>query len=241
MNKLCNKVLEKIKEEKIKPKPKWHFLLKDYFVWLVFSVSVIFGGLAFCVTLAVLLDSDWDIYRQLGQNFWGNVLLSLPYLWIVLMFLFLGFAFYNYKHTKKGYRCQTCLIFGSSVAASVILGLFLHFYLDFGGKIDKYFSQKIPLYENFGCYCYRKKILWTQPEKGFLGGKIIQIKRENSFNLEDFQGVVWEIEKSEPMLIRRPVLLIENEEVKLIGEKKGERIFRAREARPWSKNKKWNR
>ncbi len=208
-------------------------MLKNYFVWLAFVVSVIVGALAFCVVLSVFFESDWDIYRYLGLSPVKYVLLSFPYVWIVLLFLFLGLAFYNYKHTKKGYRCRTCVFFGLSVVASLVLGSFFHFYLGLGEKMDRYFSQKVPVYERAGCHCCRKKALWSQPEKGLLGGRIIEIRQGEGFDLEDFKGLVWQVEKDEQTFVRKPVLIIENEEVKLLGEEKAEKHFWAREIRPW--------
>jgi len=232
MSKFCDKVLCKIKEEKIEPKPKWHFLLKDYFVWLAFAVSLIVGALAFCVALSIILDNDWDIYRYLSLSPAKHILLSLPYIWIFAILLFLGLALYNYKHTKSGYRSGTFVVLGLSVVGSVVLGSVFHS-LGMGRKIDRIFSQNIPLYQNVHCCCNRKDI-WTQPEKGLLGGRILNIRKEDEFDIEDFGGIIWQIEKNNETLIRGPVLIIENEEVKLIGEKRTEKRFRAREIRPWA-------
>ena len=41
MDNLGDKVLRKIKEEHIAPKPRWQFLLKDYFIWFLFFHYVI--------------------------------------------------------------------------------------------------------------------------------------------------------------------------------------------------------
>jgi len=232
MKKLCDKVLEKIRKEKIEPKPRWHFLLKDYFVWLAFAVSAFVGALAFCVTLSIVVDNDWDIYRYLSMSPAKHILLSLPYLWIVVILLFLGLAFYNYKHTKGGYRHGTFVVLALSIAGSVVLGLVFHS-LGMGRKIDRIFSQNLPFYQNVHCCCNRKDI-WSQPEKGLLGGRILNVRLENGFDIEDFGGIIWQVEKNNETLIRGPVLIIENEEVKLIGEKRDERRFRAREIRPWS-------
>ena len=61
----------------------------------------------------------------------------------------------------------------------------------------------------------------------------MNISEKDKFDIEDFGGIVWQIEKNNGTLIRGPVLIIENEEVKIIGERKAERRFWAREIRPW--------
>jgi len=231
MKKLCDRVLDKIKDEKIEPKPRWHFLLKDYFIWLAFAVSMIVGALAFCVTLSITADNDWDIYRYLGLSPAKHILLSLPYVWIISILLFLGLALYNYKHTRSGYRHGTFVVLGLSVIGSVVLGSVFHS-LGMGRKIDQMFAQNIPLYQNLHCCCNRKDI-WTQPQKGLLGGKIMDFSGPDHFQVEDFVGKSWEIEGQNIFwrgsLVPRKGILI-----KMVGEKRKNNFFWAREVRPWS-------
>lgn len=231
MKKFCDKVLEKIKEEKITPKPRWQFLLKDYFVWLAFAVSVIVGGLAFCVALSITINNDWDIYHYLSLSPAKHILLSIPYIWIILIFLFLGLSFYNYKHTKGGYRHGAFVVLGLSVVGSVILGLVFNS-LGMGRKIDRMFAENIPLYQNIHCCCNRKDI-WSQPEKGLLAGEVRKIANDDEFELKDFTGLVWQVEKDEKIIMPVNFVIVIGRKVKLIGEKRAEKLFWAREIRPW--------
>jgi hypothetical protein len=232
MGTISDKVLNKIREEKITPAPKWKFLLKDSIVWIAFLGSVLVGGLAFCVVLTVAIDNDWDIYRQAGHGFFEYILLSLPYFWILLLVAFVGIAFYNFKHTKNGYRCRTFLIFASSIAGSAALGLAFHYYFGLGEKIDGAFFRSVPLYENIGCQCCRKKALWSQPQKGLLGGKIQELESVDKFLLEDFSGGPWRVE-GENVVWRGNLVPQTGILIKIIGNKEDEYFFRAREIRPW--------
>jgi hypothetical protein len=236
MGKLCDKVLHKIKEEKISPKPRWHFLLRDCFLWLAFAVSVIVGSLAFCVIFTITLNNDWDIYDRLGRTFFQHVIFSLPYLWIILVILFLGLAFYNYKHTKEGYRYEAFTILGLSVIASIVLGA-LFSASGAGERIDLYLVRNFPGYEKLSC-CRNRQDIWLQPEKGLLAGEIMEIEDESDFTLEDFNGFVWQVEKEPDFVRRGPVLEREGEEVKLLGEREDEFIFHAHEMRRWNGNGK---
>ena len=231
MGELEKKILEKIKEEKIVPKPRWQFLLKDYSIWSAFLVSVVVGGLAFCVALSITVDNDWDIYRYLSISPVKHMLLSLPYLWIVLLFLFLALAFYNYKHTKIGYRHSVFIVLGLSIAGSILLGYVFHS-AGIGRKIDRIFARNVPLYQEMEC-CSNRKDIWSQPDKGLLGGRILNVRFEDGFDLEDFQGIVWQVEKNGQVLIREPFLVRVGEGVKLIGEERAQQHFWAREIRHW--------
>lgn len=231
MNKLCDKVLCKIKEEKIEPKPRWFFLARNYFIWTAFLVSVIVGSLAFCVVLAIGFNNDWDIYRHLGRTFFQHVILSLPYLWIVFLLLFLWLAYFNYKHTRKGYQYHTYTVLGLSVISSIVLGS-IFFASGMGTRIDRFLDQSIPNFRIVNC-CQTHEKDWDQPEKGLLGGTIKGVVGRNDFQLEDFSGLIWLVRENEGTVEFEPVKIMKGEEVKIIGKKDGENIFWAEEIRPW--------
>jgi len=229
--KLCDKVLCEIKEGKIKPKPRWQFLLEDYFIWLFFLISLFLGALAFCATLHILFSNDWDLYLYLHTTLAGHIFASIPYVWLALLALFIGVAQYNFKHTKSGYRRETYVIIGLSVAGSLILGAFLHT-LGAGEKIENAFAANVPHYEKFS-FSNERKDIWSRPEIGLLGGKIIFVIDENNFELKDFDGRGWRVEENKETVERGPFEIKAGEMVKIIGLKKKDFVFWAREIRPW--------
>lgn len=231
MKKFCDKVLDKIKEEKITPKPRWHFLLKDCFVWMCFFAAVIVGGLAFCVMLHVFSTNDWDIYVNLQRSWMAHFLISLPYIWMVGLILFVGLACYNYRHTKRGYRTETFWVVLLSVIGSLILGTLIHF-TNLGERIENALFEKVPISEEMSC-CGHRKDVWSQPEKGLLGGRVLKIISAGIFDLEDFSGALWEVEKNEKTIIREPAVILEGEEIKIIGKIREGKIFKAVDIRPW--------
>ncbi|MFA5871486.1 MAG: hypothetical protein WC858_02075 [Parcubacteria group bacterium] len=231
MSELGKKVLEKIKEEKIAPKPRWRFLLKDYFVWLLFLISLIIGAVAFCVSLHILFENDWDLYQYLHRSLAGHILISIPYIWIILLILFISVAYYNFKHTKEGYRHEAYVILGLSVIGSIILGTFLNT-LGAGQEVEDVVASSIPIYESLTC-CHNRTDIWDQPGNGLLGGKIIKIVDPKVFELKDFHGVLWQVREDDDTLEYEPIRIVPGEEIKVIGEKEQENVFWAREIRPW--------
>ena len=234
MENLGDKVLRKIKEGHIAPKPRWQFLLKDYFIWFVFLVSLLLGSLAFCVALYLLSTNDWDLYQYLHTTLIGHILISIPYLWIGILAVFVLVAHYNFKHTKSGYRRETYFVVGLSVVGSIVLGTFLHT-LGAGEKIEDTIAASVPYYEKLTC-CGNRKDIWDQPASGLLGGTIMVVLDENNFELKDFSGTDWRIQEDDDTLEYEPLAIKAGEEVKIIGEKKQDFVFWAREIRPW-KNK----
>jgi hypothetical protein len=234
MDNLGDKVLRKIKEECICPKPRWQFLLKDYFIWFLFLISLFLGSLAFCVALYVLSTNDWDLYQYLHTTLVGHILISIPYIWILFLALFISIAYYNFKYTKSGYRRETYFVVGLSVVGSLFLGAFLYT-LGAGEKIEDFVATSVPAYEKIAC-CSNRKDIWDQPASGLLAGEIVSVMDERNFELKDFSGSAWKIQEDDDTLEYDPLRIQPGEEVKIIGEKRQEFVFWAREVRPW-KNK----
>ncbi|HLM83772.1 MAG TPA: hypothetical protein VK254_00985, partial [Candidatus Bathyarchaeia archaeon] len=173
MENLSDKVLKKIKAEHIAPKPRWQFLLKNYFIWMLFLVSLLLGALAFCVMIYVVFTNDWDLYKYLNTSLAGNIFISIPYLWIGFLVLFVWIAYYNFKYTKSGYRRETYFVVGLSIIGSLFLGAFLHT-LGAGEKIEDFVAISVPGYKKIAC-CSNRKDIWVQPASGLLAGEIVGI------------------------------------------------------------------
>ena len=231
MANITEKILEKIKEEKIIPKPRWQFLLKNYVLWTAFGASIVVGSLSFAVILNTAFENDWDIYRYLDKNPVIFIFISLPYFWIIFLALILAADYYEYKHTKSGYRYRGYLIVLGSIFISFILGLgFLR--LGMGNGIDEFLARNIPYYSGT---LKHKKETWSHPEKGLLAGRIKRIIDDRDFNLEDFRGEIWEVREGNIVWHEEPKL---EEEVKLIGDKTDNCcVFFAKEIRSWAGKK----
>jgi hypothetical protein len=225
---ISDKIIEKIKVEKITPKPKWRCRLKNYVLWSAFGASIMVGSLSFAVILHTTYENDWDIYRYLDKSFLNYIFISLPYFWIILLSFILAADYYEYKHTKSGYRYRGYLIVLGSVIISFILGAG-SFYVGMGKMIDEALSEQIPYYH--GVIQYKKEI-WSRPEQGLLAGRVKRIIDEKDFNIEDFQGGIWEVRGNNIIWHKLPKI---EEEIKLIGEKSnGCCVFVVKEARSWA-------
>jgi hypothetical protein len=104
--------------------------------------------------------------------------------------------------------------------------------LGVGEKIENIVSESVPIYEKIAC-CAEREDIWDQPDVGLLGGRITNISDQNSFDLRDFDGMVWSVQEDEETIEYEPLKIVAGEQVKIIGEKRGENIFWAREIRPW--------
>ena len=228
MGNLADKIVSKIKSEEIKPKSKWIFLLKDYFIWSIFGFSIIIGGLALVVILFIFTTSDWDMYRYLEGGFGMHFLTILPRLWIGTLILFLLVAYYNYRHTKSGYRYKAYLVVLASIIMSVAIGTGL-FFMGLGSKIEQSFANNLPYYCG---YMQHRMEMWNQPEKGLLAGEIVKIKKDDILEVKDFNNNIWQIDVSDT-LWRGGGIVRTGKQIKIIGIKKTDDEFIAQEIRPW--------
>jgi hypothetical protein len=233
MGKICDKVLCKIKEEKIEPKPRWQFLVKEYLKWSIFAVSVFLGGFAVSFILHRILEHDPDMHLYLHTGAIQYFLVSFPYIWLLIVAILLILVYFNYRHTKNGYCCRTIWVVAGGIAGSVLIGTFLYA-RKVERPIDNFLGSRVPFYENLFC-CHHRRDFWIQPEKGLLGGEIIDLRSKESFSLKDFDGIFWDIENEDGQEIfwRDIPIPQKNIEVKIFGEKKSSHVFGAKEVRPW--------
>ncbi len=217
-----NKLLAKIKEDKINPKPRWQFLLKDYVVWLVGLVALLIGAAAISVMIYLFKYNDWEIYDQTKKSFLEFFILTLPYFWFVFLGLFVFIVYYNLKHTKSGYRYSAILLGGASILLSIILGS-IFYVAGLGEKFDNILGSGAPYYD---CVINRHINFWAQPTEGRLSGLVTSLREGEKFILVDRGQEEWLVstENSEPY---SGATIILGQPIRLIGEEIGDHLFRA--------------
>jgi len=218
---LSQKVLEEIREEKIRPKPRWQFLLKDGLVWLIFSSSIIIGALATAVIIFNIQFSDWEVYEKAYPGpveFWLDV---IPFLWLIVFTIFVFVSLYYFKHTKNGYKYGMIGIVLLSLVSSLILGG-LAYGMGLGEKIEFALTNSVPYYPGV---MQRRVKMWIKPNEGLLAGKILKIDGKN-FKLIDLQDKEWQVLGEKAKL--PPVFIIQEDDVvRMIGRVVDENIFEA--------------
>lgn len=218
LEKLQQQILEKIKNESLSPKPRWHFLLKERLVWTLGVLALLVGAAAVSVMLYLAKSNEWFALAEGDRSFAAWLLLSLPYFWIVFLSLFLWLLSYNLKHTRSGYRYPAILIALAAILASVILGG-VFFALGLGAKIDDILGRQAPLYDRV----FNPHIdLWSQPEEGRLLGLVVALTDEEHFLLADRNRGEWQVVNNDD-----DDLVIIGQPIRVVGRISGEREFTA--------------
>lgn len=223
---LANQILNKIKKREIKPKPRWEFLLKDSVIWLLVIFALIIGSFATSVIIYMFDNNQWDLYKEITDSFFAFVFVTLPYFWLIILGIFVYFIYYNFRHTKGGYKYRAYSVIITSIFISIVLG-FIFYNMGLAHAIDRVFEQKAPLYRQV---INNRKIIFTKPERGILPGRVIKIISPEEFKLIDLHSREWQIIKHE-MIIGLPVK--EGQSLILLGEKVTDDIFIAENIRPF--------
>jgi hypothetical protein len=224
MTELTKKTLSKIKKEGIRFIPKWHFLAKEWFMWLTFFISVLVGGVAGSIIIYRVLNNEWELAPYLADSFTGFVLITLPYFWIALLIAFILLADYQFKQTKEGYKYQFVWILALNLVLSLGLGVILY-KGNFSEKIEAAFENYLPYYGQLAPPRHR---LWMNPDRGLLMGRILEMGSGSAL-LEDLDGRNWEVEIGPDFAFENKV----GEIIRLMGERHAENLFKMRKLNPW--------
>ncbi|MFA5108998.1 MAG: hypothetical protein WC458_00405 [Patescibacteria group bacterium] len=226
INDFDQKLVAKIKEAGIAPKPRWHFLLKKYVVWISGALALAFGAASVSVMIYLLKFSGWEIREQTHKSLGEFFLLTLPYFWLIFLGLFIFILYYNLKHVKNSYRYPVWFIAVGAVLASVILGSFL-FLAGWGEKIDNVLGERAPLYDKV---INRQMDFWFNPAEGRLVGLVIAQENNGIFYILDSHGDDWRVlTKMKNFPLDRPEV---GQPVNLIGRVLEGKEFEAEIVRP---------
>ncbi len=189
------KILQKIKEGHIKPKPKWEFLLKSYIIWLFFGLSIVVGSLSFSIMFFLFKNTNWQYYID-TEGILRKILIGLPYFWLLILILFIITAFYNFKHTTNGHKYSPLLIVLISMILSAAVGSII--YAGGGaGKLEDLFYRKMPLYQKI--MGFQGRMLFA-PKRGRMLGIVIEVSDKETI-IKDFRGNIWSIPTSTCQLV----------------------------------------
>lgn len=220
---LTEKVLEQIKSEKLEPKSKWSFLLKEYVLWLVFGLVTLIGGVAVSVIIFLMKN---EVLPNLKPA--KGLVFIFPYFWILLLVVFLFLAYLNVKFTRKGYKYNPYLIIVVSILVSIVLGLGL-FLVKGAEKVERGFYQHVPVYQKM---MKMRGKQWLENQDGRLAGEVVSELKNDLFILKSFHDGEWQVEtkKLSPKELQQVKL---QKRLKVLGQRLEGKRFLADKIQPW--------
>ena len=219
----AQKIVDKIRKEKIVPESRILLNWKSYLFWLIWLFTLVLGALFVSFVILNLLDIHPDVLHQLGL---GKIFFiffkTAPYLWIILVILTMVSGFLAIRRTRRGYRYNIIFITSVGVLVISIFGVIIHVAKINRHLGDRMFSENRSMTRNMA---FPIEGRWQSPEDGMLGGEVIDVD-EKIFNLRGFNDEIWEVYYSNNTEFK----IKEIEKgimVAVIGEKMGKNKFRA--------------
>jgi hypothetical protein len=240
MSRLSSKITEQIKKEDIPQRSRLYFITKNFFFYLQFTLAVVLGAAAFAVVLYGFLELDRELLTRAGNGAFRSMMTMLPITWLISFILFFVLAFYTLRHTKKGYRIPLLGFVIGNFILSILLGT--TFYFTIGAQaIENALTKPLPFYKQLD---QRKKEMWSNPERGFLAGSVVEITNDaRLIILTDFEETTWQVDYSEAAFIhpRVQASLEENEiinkRIKVSGKMEENKRFKANTVLPWQRGR----
>jgi len=225
-NNIIKDTIDKIKKEHLAPKPKWQFVLTEVLYWIFFGVSVLLGGVAVSFIMFVSKFDLHPMIRQLkGIREW---MIYIPFLWIVLLFLFVVASIYYWKKTEKGYKFNVSLVIIAVMILSLVLGITLY-----TTKLTSRMDKQIYNLPGFNQMAKEKGKYYIESQgENWLGGQVIEGLKDKRFYIEDFNSGRVEVSISNlPKDHLRHVIV--GDRLKMMGERIDKEHFEADKVWPW--------
>ena len=222
-----DKLIERIKSNNIKPKPKWYFSAKNTLVWTLYFIFILIGAISFSIILFAIQQTDFELLSHIGHSKLEALLSILPYIWLISLLGFIAGSIYSIYHSKRGYKFAFTKITAFSVGLSMILGTI--FFISGGASwFEEAFALRVGFYESIQ---KKKEKIWQNPAKGNIAGKITNVE-DDKIEVLDLDNHKWTI-SLDGVFIPRAVFLEKGEKIKITGKKISDTEFKAEGIYPW--------
>jgi heme/copper-type cytochrome/quinol oxidase subunit 2 len=183
------------------------------------------AGAALSVMVYFFQYNDFGMRGQINKSLLEMVVLTMPYLWLIFLSIFVFIIYYNLKHTKTGYRYPIGLVIIVAISASIFLGG-LFALAGWGEKMDEMLATNTPFY---GRAMNPHLDFWSNPEDGRLVGMINSTTSDGNLNIIDKDSQEWMIEIADAE-IEMPIII--NKPIRILGTKKSNNVFKAQAVFP---------
>lgn len=221
------RILKDIREGKLRPKPKWVFLAREWSLWSILALALGASASALSAVFFLLIKNDWRLYEYLDVPFFNFVWESIPAPWLTVFLILTATAAFVFRLTRGNYQ-KAFLSVVAGIVLVTLLASIIVYKADIAESVER-FASFIPHYDT---YITSKRSLWSNPAVGLLSGTIEKPASENVFTLRDWKERLWTIQ-AEHLFNADNVNIDSGTPVKLIGRRKGPNLFEAVEARSW--------
>lgn len=194
MSKFSKNILEKIKKEKIKPRPRWQFILLHILLLALFVISIFLGSIVTGMIIREIQTTTWGFVPHL-PGMTPISLLIIPMIWLITLGLVTFTAFEIFKKTKKGYKYRPGAVMGISIVASIVLGLVVY-NTDVPDELECAMANNLPPYAGL-----REQVesVWDADDGPFMLGEIVTLGDDGVTVLSNRDGEQWTLNLPEEL------------------------------------------
>lgn len=215
-------VMKELESGSVKQTATWVFVLKEYGIWFIAGVTIVFGTVSMAIIFASVDDLPSTLYALQTSGFKG-VILFMPYLWIVGMISFFYLGYNHIRKTKQGYRYPLFGIMGGIIVVSCLGGGMLYA-TGFATHVDGYLAERVEIYRTYG---NPQHAAWRSPLDGRLAGVVVDTNT-STCEIRDVHGAKWLIELTS-VTTTKQLALTKNMHIRVVGERTASGTFYARE------------
>lgn len=230
MSNITDRIINTIKEQHLAPKPRWQFILRRILIWVFAISSAIIGSLSFSVMIFVLVNNDWEVLEYIDRTPLQHAIETLPYIWILLLILFVALSYYNAKHTKGAYKHEGYWFIIGSIMLSLVVGTVFYTF-GLAPRIHK-LVQNLPLFPGL---MHDRDDIWMEAENGLLAGEIVaNLSDYELFELIDLNDQNWIVVRGDDYIAPPPNFTLKpGMVVRMVGEIEDDNIFGANMIMPY--------
>lgn len=186
---LAGKVLGRIQEEKVVPRPRWQFLVKDHLAWVLLALCLMIGAAAAGAMMFTFANAGWT-YRMVTHDSWISfVIETAPVVWILIFVGVIVAVIENIRHTKHGYRYSFSILLVFGLLGTLVGGA-LVFASGLGKRVDEEIGPRLHIIRRPAVV--QQQRIWSNPSKGLLAGEIVSMEDgAATFRLRTFDGKEW--------------------------------------------------
>ncbi len=171
------RVFKTIEEKNMQPKPYWHFLVREWVVYVVAGSALVLGSVATGLSLYICGASRFMVHA-IELSSLDMVFEIVPFLWLALLVVALGYGTYAVRMIKHGYRFHKTWTVGIALGVSIFVGAILY-EAGLGATIDNYLLHTVPMYQPATGF---RPTHFMDKKGGVFAGEIVEM-RERGFVL----------------------------------------------------------
>lgn len=183
---ISEQVMTRIEAAQATPKSRVYFILKNTGIWFLAILSIVLGALATASIMFRLVNAGPAL--RPGNPPISEVILIIPFIWIVCVGIFGYLAYREIRSTRRGYRYEFSVVLLGLVLASLALGL-VFYSAGTGFSLDRIAAQYLPFHTDLERI---QRDRWMHPEDGFLVG-VIREETAEGLILTDPENIEWTV------------------------------------------------